>query len=154
MIFRKSKPSPAHNNVESVAAVSSPAVEPSYLGPDTAFEGNIVCDGEIHIDCEFRGSVQAVTCLVDVNGHVQGSISAQYVVVRGRVIGPITARQLTISKGAHVEGDVMHHGLSIEQGAFVMGTITQEMMRAEAEPQAATRHHEDPEILPALPGKN
>lgn len=134
-------------------APATPAGEPSYLGPDTAFEGNIVCDGEIHIDCELRGTVQAATCLVDTNGHVQGSISAQFVVVRGRVIGPINAQQLTISKGGHVEGNVVHQGISIEQGAFLMGSITQEVGQFEAAAIASASELDDADVLPALPSK-
>ena len=69
--------------------------------------------------------MQAHTCLIDNNGEVHGSVNAQFVVVRGRVLGPITATQVTIQKGAHVEGEVIHEGLSIEHGAYVMGSITQ-----------------------------
>jgi cytoskeletal protein CcmA (bactofilin family) len=104
---------------------SQVAAEPSFIGQDARFQGNIVTQSEIHIDGTVDGSVQAHTCLVDRNGEVNGSISAQFVVVRGRVLGPITATQVTIQKGAHVEGEVMHEGLSIEHGAYVMGTITQ-----------------------------
>ena len=146
MIFRKSKSPPVRVETGHIpATVAVPTVEPSYLGADTAFEGNVVCDGEIHIDCELRGTVQAITCLVDTNANVQGSISAQYVVVRGRVIGPITAQQLTISKGAHVEGNVVHQGLSIEQGAFVMGTITQQMVGT------VTVHHREERLEDDVP---
>lgn len=131
--------------------------EPSYLGADTIIDGNISCDGEIHIDCELRGTVQAVTCLVDVNGQVHGSISAQYVLVRGRVIGPITAQQLTISKGGHVEGNVVHQGISIEQGAFLMGSVTQQVSHEMVEPKPVFNEQfteqDEPEILPSLPLK-
>jgi cytoskeletal protein CcmA (bactofilin family) len=148
MIFRKSKPAP--QRVESTPVTNLPQVaEPSYICRDTTIEGTIISTGEIHIDGALRGSLQAATCLVDSNGHVQGSITAQYVVVRGRVNGPITAQQLTISKGGHVEGNVVHQGISIEQGAFVMGTITQQL--ADDAPLAV--EVKDPEVLPALPGK-
>ena len=151
MIFRKSKPTPNRASPSAALMAPSAASEPSYLGPDTAIEGNIVCGGEIHIDGELRGTVQAHTCLVDVNGHVQGAILAQFVVVRGRVIGPITARQLTITKGAHVEGNVVHQGISIEQGAFVMGSIAHDMSGPEAQPNAGLPQKVEAEILPALP---
>lgn len=160
MIFRKTKAAPPLVAEPSTLTPHTPGSDPSYLGPDTAVEGNVTCDGEIHIDCELRGSIQAHTCLVDVNGHVQGAISAQFVVVRGRVVGPITAHQLTIVKGGHVEGDVVHQGLSIEQGAFVMGTITQQPV---SEEPPHLRHSELvrplelddlPEVAPFLPLKS
>ena len=70
MIFRKSKTLPQRMNDSEAFVEPLRASEPSYLGPDTAFDGNLVCDGEIHIDCELRGTIQADTCLVDVNGNV------------------------------------------------------------------------------------
>ena len=160
MIFRKTRPdrpqSSRHDMASSVNAAPAGS-EPSYLGADTIIEGNITCEGEIHIDCELRGTVQAVTCLVDVNGQVQGSISAQYVLVRGRVIGPIMAQQLTISKGGHVEGNVVHQGISIEQGAFLMGSVTQQMNHAIIEPKPIFTEQftevDEPAMLPSLPSK-
>ena len=59
MIFRKSKPVPMPARIDNGAVSAAPHAakvnEPTYLGPDAAFEGNIVSDGEVHIDCEFRG---------------------------------------------------------------------------------------------------
>jgi cytoskeletal protein CcmA (bactofilin family) len=98
--------------------------EPSFIARDTAFEGNISSEGELHVDGEVRGSIRAHTCLIDSHGEVHGGISAQFVVIRGRVIGPITAAQVTIQAGAHVEGNVINENIIIENGAYVMGSIT------------------------------
>jgi cytoskeletal protein CcmA (bactofilin family) len=102
---------------------SSP--EPSYVARDTSFEGNVICDGEIHIDGAIRGTVRAQTCLVDAHGEVHGEIVAQHVFVRGRVMGPITGTHVTISAGAHVEGNITHETISIENGAYVFGSMRQ-----------------------------
>ena len=125
MIFKRNKPAPRQEAAAFEPVVAETATEPSYIGRDTTVEGNISTAGEIHIEGELRGSVRAYTCLIDADGQVNGGVSAQYVVVRGRVLGPITATHVTIQKGAHVEGNVVHEGLSIEHGAFVMGSITQ-----------------------------
>lgn len=125
MIFRRNKPAPRQEAAALEPVVAEQTAEPSYIGRDTTVEGNISTAGEIHIEGELRGSVRAYTCLIDTDGQVNGGVSAQYVVVRGRVMGPITATHVTIQKGAHVEGNVVHEGLSIEHGAFVMGSITQ-----------------------------
>ena len=124
MLFKRGKPDKRQAAVQEPID-TAPQGEPTYIASDTSFEGNINSNGEIHIDGELRGHVQAHTCLVDRHGEVIGGITAQYVVVRGRVIGPINATQVTIQSGAHVEGNVVHEGLSIENGAFVMGSITQ-----------------------------
>lgn len=125
MIFKRNKPAPRQDAAAFEPVVTETAVEPSFIARDTTVEGNISSSGEIHIEGELRGSVRAFTCLIDTEGQVNGGVSAQYVVVRGRVLGPITAAHVTIQKGAHVEGNVVHEGLSIEHGAFVMGSITQ-----------------------------
>ena len=125
MIFRRNKPALRQEAAALEPVAAEQAAEPSYIGRDTTVEGNISTPGEIHIEGELRGSVRAYTCLIDTEGQVNGGVSAQYVVVRGRVLGPITATHVTIQKGAHVEGNVVHEGLSIEHGAFVMGSITQ-----------------------------
>ena len=140
MLFKRGKPDKRQAAVHEPIETAPPG-EPTYIASDTSFEGNINSNGEIHIDGELRGHVQAHTCLVDRHGEVIGGISAQYVVVRGRVIGPINATQVTIQSGAHVEGNVVHEGLSIENGAFVMGSITQSNL---PEPSLAARSAEPP----------
>ena len=114
MIFRRSKPAPRQAPV---------AAEPSYIARDTTLEGNLMTDGEIHIDGSVRGMVRAHTCLVDARGEVRGEISAEIVYVRGRVIGPIHGLHVQIQAGAHVEGDVTNETISIENGAYVLGSI-------------------------------
>ena len=125
MIFNRKKPS-AGLDVSKAGGPSTKAPdEPSYIAADVVIEGNISTEGEIHIDGELRGSVKAHTCLIESHGQITGPVNAQYVLVRGRVYGPITAARVTIQKGAHVEGDVVHDGLSVEHGAYVVGNISQ-----------------------------
>ena len=99
--------------------------EPSYIARDTTFEGNIICDGEIHIDGAVRGSVRAQTCLVDAHGEVHGEVVAQHAFIRGRVMGPVSGAHVTIQSGAHVEGNITHETISIENGAYVYGSMRQ-----------------------------
>jgi cytoskeletal protein CcmA (bactofilin family) len=117
--------------------VQQTVAEPSYIARDTSLEGNIICDGEIHIDGAIRGSVRAQTCLVDTHGEVHGEITAQMVYVRGRVMGPVTGTHVHIHSGAHVEGNVTNETLSIENGAYIFGSIRHTgMQTASAAPVA------------------
>jgi cytoskeletal protein CcmA (bactofilin family) len=115
-MFKRSNPT--------VQRVHPQREEPSYIARNTEFDGNLVCGGEIHIDGLVLGTVQAQTCLVDVNGEVHGGILAENVFIRGRVIGPVSASQVNIAAGAHVEGNVAHDAISIETGAYVLGNIS------------------------------
>jgi cytoskeletal protein CcmA (bactofilin family) len=94
--------------------------EPSYVARDTSLEGNLICDGEIHIDGAVRGSVRAHTCLVDNNGEVHGEITAEIVYVRGRVIGPVTGTHVFIHASAHVEGNVTNEPSALRMALIFM----------------------------------
>lgn len=115
MIFKRSKP----------PAAKQPAIsaEPSYIARDTTVHGDLMSEGEIHIDGAIHGSVRAHTCLIDKRGEVRGEVTADIIYVRGRVIGPINGVHVQIEAGAHVEGDVTNETISIENGAFVLGSI-------------------------------
>ncbi|MDE2447183.1 MAG: polymer-forming cytoskeletal protein [Alphaproteobacteria bacterium] len=115
MIFKRPKPTPQRQ--------TPAAPEPSYIARETTVEGNLFCSGEVHIDGTVQGLVRAHTCLVDRQGEVRGEISAEVVYVRGRVMGPINAVHVQIESGAHVEGDVTNETISIENGAYVLGSI-------------------------------
>jgi cytoskeletal protein CcmA (bactofilin family) len=42
-------------------------------------------------------------------------------VVRGKVIGSIRGLRVTLQSQSHVEGDIFHQSLAIEQGAYFEG---------------------------------
>jgi cytoskeletal protein CcmA (bactofilin family) len=115
MIFKRSK----------APVPKQPAInaEPSYIARDTTVHGDLMSEGEIHIDGAVHGSVRAHTCLIDRRGEVRGEVTADVIYVRGRVVGPIYGIHVQIEAGAHVEGDVTNETISIENGAFVLGSI-------------------------------
>lgn len=97
---------------------------PSIIAQDVVIEGNVTATGELHIDGTVYGSVRASSCVVDINGFVQGEIVAAEVFVRGRVIGPITGNTVNLYAGAQVEGDIINQSISIENGANLYGMIS------------------------------
>ncbi len=120
MFFNRKKKKPAQ---PPRGAQVHAAPEPSFIGRNCVFEGNITCDGELHIDGTVRGTVQAGMCVIDEAGVVHGSLSGDVVHVRGRVLGPIQGSNVFIHAGAHVEGEVFNDTISIENGAYVYGSI-------------------------------
>jgi cytoskeletal protein CcmA (bactofilin family) len=97
--------------------------EPSFISRECSIDGHVNCEGEIHVDGIIRGSVNAQTCVIDVAGVVQGEVSGDVVHVQGRVLGPIQGRNVYIYQGAHIEGEVIHDTISIENGAYLYGTV-------------------------------
>ncbi len=96
---------------------------PSLLSMDLVIDGSVSTSGELQVDGTINGTLRARAVVVDANGVVYGDISAEEVIVRGRVIGPIRALHIHIYAGAHIEGDVINQTLSIENGAHVDGKI-------------------------------
>ena len=67
-------------------------------------QGDVSAKGEIHIE-----------------GQVEGNVTADYVVIRGRLIGSVRARGVTLHSSCYVAGDVYYHTLVIEPGAHFDG---------------------------------
>jgi cytoskeletal protein CcmA (bactofilin family) len=127
---KKKQQQPAKGNATRASS------EPSFIGRNCIFEGQITCDGELHIDGTIRGSVEARLCVIDTAGLVQGTVTGDLVHVRGRVLGPIQGINVFIHAGAHVEGDVFNDTISIENGAFVYGSIKHNSVNSGPKPLA------------------
>ena len=117
MIFRRF--GRKKNNGEVVQGSSGP----SLITNDVIIEGNVVSPGELHIDGTVRGNVRAKSCVIDMQGVVEGEVVAEEIFVRGRVIGPMRGIHVQLYAGAHVEGDVINESIGIENGAYIYGSI-------------------------------
>jgi len=96
-------------------------VTPSIIGTDCTLTGNILSQGEVHVDGRVEGDIRCDTLVVGQSGTITGEISAETVRVLGTVTGQIRSRAVQLAKTAHVVGDIVHETLSIEAGAFVEG---------------------------------
>jgi cytoskeletal protein CcmA (bactofilin family) len=132
MIFKRSKNS-------TNGSTGTPASGPSIIAQDVTIEGNITASGELHIDGTVFGSVRAKSCVIDMNGFVQGELVAEEIFIRGRVMGPIRGLHVNLYAGAQVEGDILNETISIENGANIYGMIS----RAE-NPLADGQSHQSP----------
>ena len=100
-------------------------------------EGNVSGDGELQIDGVVKGDVKVAKLTIGDTGHVEGSIIADAVEVRGRVIGALTAKQIRLYGTAYVDGDITHEQLAMETGAFFQGRSLRFKRAAAAEPAPA-----------------
>ncbi|WP_069094043.1 bactofilin family protein [Methyloligella halotolerans] len=104
----------------SASSYSGKAV-PSIIGEDLTIVGNVTSKGEIQVDGEIQGDVHCVSLLLGEKSRVIGGVVADDVVVRGSVSGSISGMRVTLQAQSHVEGDIYHQSLSIEQGAYFEG---------------------------------
>jgi len=93
----------------------------SLIGDDLTITGNIVSEGEIQVDGNVQGDIQCASLVVGEDAQIRGSIVADDVVVRGRIVGTIRGQRLSLQNSCHVEADISHKSLVIEQGAFFEG---------------------------------
>ena len=93
----------------------------SIIGEELKIVGNIVAKGELHIEGTIEGNVHGVGLVIGSKGNIKGDLIAEDVMIGGRVLGTIRAQRVTLRSGSHVDGDVHHQALAIEQGAMFEG---------------------------------
>jgi cytoskeletal protein CcmA (bactofilin family) len=79
--------------------------------------GNLQSEGEVQVDGRIKGDIRCAHLTVGKDAIVDGNITAEEVVVRGRVSGVIRANRVILQDTAHVESEILHKRLSIEEGA-------------------------------------
>ena len=97
----------------------------SVLAADLTFEGNLIGSGDLHIEGTVRGDMKVGRLMVGETGNVEGGIQADYVEIRGRVVGAVTGKQVKLVGTAFVDGDISHEQLSIDVGAYFQGRCLQ-----------------------------
>lgn len=100
---------------------SGGATTPSIIGSDVSIEGNISTAGELQLDGVIVGDIACGSMIMGEHGSVNGSITAEQIIIRGKVDGEIRGRDVRLEKSAEVTGDVWHESLAIEAGARISG---------------------------------
>jgi len=116
------EPLPTATAIASVdQARRAPPKVASLLSADLTIEGSVTGEGELQIDGVVKGDVRVGRLTVGETGHIEGSIYAEAVEVRGRVVGAITSKQVRLYGTSYIDGDITHEQLAMETGAFFQG---------------------------------
>lgn len=94
---------------------------PSIIGEDLTVTGNVISKGEVQVEGEVQGDIHCTSLVIGDKAQITGGVVAEDVVVRGRVSGSLRGARVTLQASSHVEGDIYHQSLAIEQGAFFEG---------------------------------
>jgi cytoskeletal protein CcmA (bactofilin family) len=133
----------------------------STLSSDLQFDGSISGGGDLQIDGAIKGDVRVGRLIVGETGAVEGGVSADYVEVRGRIVGNVSGKQVKLIATAYVDGDITAEQLSIDIGAYFQGRVLQGRRDAPAAApkpstaaaSAAPPHGDDrPQIIDMKPG--
>ncbi len=113
-----SRNDPPHAPAPSRRATSLPA---SLIAENVVIKGDVTSDGDVHLDGVVHGDVKVGHLTIGESGKVLGAIEADVVDVRGHVAGSIAARQVRLFGSAQVDGDITHTELAIDAGARFQG---------------------------------
>jgi cytoskeletal protein CcmA (bactofilin family) len=116
----------ANGNATSKTPPQAPRQRPvesgpkSVIGNDLKIVGQglkIISQGTLQVDGEIEGDVGGAEVIIGELGKVTGTVAAERVIVRGTISGVIRGATVTLQSSSHVEGDIHHMSLAIEQGA-------------------------------------
>lgn len=98
----------------------------NLIAAGTKINGELISDGDIRIDGELTGNLESKGRLViGASGKVEGDIKCKSCEIAGTQKGKLLiAELLTLKASSVVSGDMVTGRLSIEPGAFFMGTCT------------------------------
>jgi len=114
---------------------------PSIISTDLTVIGTLNASGDIQIDGKIEGDINTQSCTIGEKAVLNGELRAEECTIRGHVIGTIRARKVHLASTAHVDGDILHHALAVETGAFFEGNCrhSDDPLNAEApRPQVVT----------------
>lgn len=98
----------------------------NIISEGTIIKGDIAANGDIRIDGELVGNINAKGRLViGPKGKVEGEIDCNNIEVSGYIKGKVkVAELLTMKSSAKIYGDIIAGKLSVEPGSLFTGTCT------------------------------
>lgn len=98
----------------------------NLIATGTTITGELLSDGDIRIDGELMGSVESKGRLViGVSGKVEGEIRCKSCEIAGTHKGKLFITELlSLKASSSVSGEMVTGKLSIEPGAYFIGTCT------------------------------
>jgi cytoskeletal protein CcmA (bactofilin family) len=94
---------------------------PSILSHDLTIEGDVVSEGEIHINGIVKGDVTARQLTLGKDGAITGTVEVDDAVVGGKLAGRLIATSVVLLGTARVTADITHVSLAIAPEAVFEG---------------------------------
>jgi len=96
----------------------------SHIGETLQLEGDLRSSGAVDVSGLINGNVFVSDMVVTDTGSVRGSLEAVSIEVNGHVEGKITAETVIVGKSAVIKGDIFFKNtLKTEEGADIDGYI-------------------------------
>ena len=101
----------------------------SLIAHGTQITGNVHFTEGLRVDGEVMGNLIALEghtsiLVISETAKVTGEIQADHVIINGKIVGPVHARELLeLQPKAQIEGDVHYKALEMHQGATIAGLL-------------------------------
>ena len=96
----------------------------SHIGETLQLEGDLRSSGAVDVSGLINGNIFVSDMVVTDTGSVRGSLEAVSIEVNGHVEGKITADTVIVGKSAEINGDIFFKNtLKTEEGADIDGYI-------------------------------
>jgi len=105
----------------------------AFLGGETSFEGKLTYTGAVRFDGRFKGEIHTEDILVvGETAKVEGQIHVGTAIVKGEVIGDITATErVELHHPSKVIGNVTTPSIKIDDGAIFDGSCKMKDLQKE-----------------------
>jgi cytoskeletal protein CcmA (bactofilin family) len=95
----------------------------SHLGKALTVKGLLETEGEIHVQGNVLGRIDADRLVVGSGGYVEGDVIARDVRIGGRLNGRVFAFNVTLDSSADITGRIFHHTVAVAKGARIDGRM-------------------------------
>ena len=118
-------PAPAKPASQSEFKASAPKAKPpaSVLSADLHISGNMKTTGDIQVEGTVEGDIRAHLLTIGESATIKGEVTADDVVINGRIVGRVRGLKVRLTSTARVEGDIIHKTIAIESGAHFEGSV-------------------------------
>ncbi len=100
----------------------------SLIGAKSDFQGEFLVKGALRVDGLVQGRVNADCVVLSETGVIKGEVTAQKIVVGGKVEGSLRAQEIVeIKATGKVLGDIFTNKLSVTEGGEFNGKIEMKM---------------------------
>ncbi|MEM1386112.1 MAG: polymer-forming cytoskeletal protein [Pseudomonadota bacterium] len=114
---------PASRPPDFAASAAKAKPPASTLSADLTIVGNIKTTGDIQVEGTVEGDIRAHVLTIGEGATVKGEVTADDVVINGRIVGRVRGLKVRLTATARVEGDVIHKTIAIEAGAHFEGSV-------------------------------
>lgn len=115
---------------------------PTVLGTGLRLVGSIESEGPIEVHGKLEINLQCDRLDMSPSAEIIGNIAVKHALIRGHVIGNISADTIRVAESARIEGDIVaREVLEIAEGARCVGRVKSKQMKRPA-PEMPQKSHQ------------